>query len=326
MLRLNGFQKSRGNSTIKSNLQLPNMSLTQFSMVEELAFLVKDNLPCKHLVLSMEDMLVEFLQKETSLNEVLELEPMNPYNRLLLHRLADIFGFSHQSTGEGDDRHLVLKRCEETSIPSILVADLLWEHDDYHSPITSQLLTRLQDSSTGIVIFSANIHILSGTNVETQSSRVSLEDREAAYFAARKRIFSTDNADMASLAKERPRNNPVVAQRMIAHALGQRIKQPNNVLNKVKNQSNGQTSLEAHQKSNREQHLDGKLPQNLETEASTNVTVSSAKKHDTKVPVHNLKEERTGAAKRMFANALRMHPAKDTVLSKGDQSKPTDKS
>ncbi|KAL8252812.1 hypothetical protein R6Q59_036505 [Mikania micrantha] len=288
------------------------MSLTQFSMVEELAFLVKDNLPCKHLVLSMEDMLVEFLQKETSLNEVLELEPMNPYNRLLLHRLADIFGFSHQSIGEGDDRHLVLKRCEDTSIPSILVADLLWEHDDYHSPITSQLLTRLEDGSTG-------------TNVETQFSRVSLEDREAAYLAARKRIFSTENADMASLAKERPRNNPIVAQRMIAHALGQRIKQPNEVFNKVKNQSNGQTSLQAHQKSNSEQHLDGKVPQNLETQASTNVTVSSAKKHDTKVPVHNLKEERTGAAKRMFANALRMHPAKETVISKGDQSKPTDK-
>ncbi|MFS7897928.1 putative R3H domain-containing protein [Helianthus anomalus] len=92
------------------------MSLTQFSMVEELAYLVKDNLPCKHLVLSMEDMLVHFLQNETSLNGVLELEPMNPYNRLLLHRLADIFGFSHQSIGEGDDRHIVLKRCEDTSM------------------------------------------------------------------------------------------------------------------------------------------------------------------------------------------------------------------
>ncbi|KAD4584660.1 hypothetical protein E3N88_22261 [Mikania micrantha] len=315
------------------------MSLTQFSMVEELAFLVKDNLPCKHLVLSMEDMLVEFLQKETSLNEVLELEPMNPYNRLLLHRLADIFGslllqchpmvlieigfeglyglgFVGCLTWSSQGHCLLLlgqiliKTFVLRFRPSILVADLLWEHDDYHSPITSQLLTRLEDGSTGIVFFSA---------------KVSLEDREAAYLAARKRIFSTENADMASLAKERPRNNPIVAQRMIAHALGQRIKQPNEVFNKVKNQSNGQTSLQAHQKSNSEQHLDGKVPQNLETQASTNVTVSSAKKHDTKVPVHNLKEERTGAAKRMFANALRMHPAKETVISKGDQSKPTDK-
>ncbi|KAK9053665.1 hypothetical protein SSX86_024739 [Deinandra increscens subsp. villosa] len=295
--------------------------------VEELAFLVKDNLPCKHLVLSMEDMLVEFLQNETSLNKVLELEPMNPYNRLLLHRLADIFGFCHQSIGEGDDRHLVLKRCEDTSIPSILVADLLWEHDDYQSPFTSQLLTRPEDGSAGI-------------KVETLSARVSLEDREAAYLAARKRIFSTGNDDMESLAKERPRNNPAVAQRMIAHALGQRVKQSNEGIcnkdatgyrrkpsNEVKNQSNSQTSLQARQKSNGQQLLSRKVTQNLETEASTNVTtVSSAKKRDTNVPQHNLKEERIGAAKRMFANALRMHPAKDTILSKRDQIMQTDKS
>lgn len=102
-----------------------------------------------------------------SANGVLQLEPMNSYNRLLLHRLADIFGyfyfsnhvivdlpnvldhfhgwlpdiyffclvdvlahifltfvddnvpslrFSHESVGEGEDRHLVLERCPETSM------------------------------------------------------------------------------------------------------------------------------------------------------------------------------------------------------------------
>lgn len=79
---------------------------------------------------------------------------MNSYNRLLLHRLAEIFGyhsvkfssmqvdfkflflfllkflshfplfdssitgarFLHESVGEGDDRHLILQRCPETSM------------------------------------------------------------------------------------------------------------------------------------------------------------------------------------------------------------------
>ena len=64
-------------------------------MVEELAFLVKDNLPCKHLVLTMEESLVNFLQDDSSGSDgVLELEPMNSYSRLLLHRLAEIFGYS----------------------------------------------------------------------------------------------------------------------------------------------------------------------------------------------------------------------------------------
>ncbi|CAN1746444.1 hypothetical protein LINPERHAP1_LOCUS2796 [Linum perenne] len=72
------------------------MSITQFAMVEELAFLIRDNLRSKHLVLAMEDTFVNFLQHDTSSDGVLELEPMDPYNRLLLHRLADIFGDLHE--------------------------------------------------------------------------------------------------------------------------------------------------------------------------------------------------------------------------------------
>ncbi|KVI07925.1 Single-stranded nucleic acid binding R3H [Cynara cardunculus var. scolymus] len=290
------------------------MSLTQFSMVEELAFLIKDNLPCKHLVLSMENMLVDYLKDDTSLGEVLELEPMNPYNRLLLHRLADIFGFSHQSIGEGDDRHLVLKRCEDTSIPSILVADMLWDHDEYQSP------------------------------VETVFARASLEDREAAYLEARKRIFSTE-AEMEGLTKERPRNNPIVARRMIAHALGKRIKQSNQGIcakdateyqeptDEVQNQKcqNGSSgsSLQTRPKSNGQHRFTGsdqKVPQNLDVKPSTNVAVSGARKCDTNFPKHSLKDEHIGAAKRMFAHALRMHPSKETILSKSSQTKQADKS
>ncbi|KAI3724210.1 hypothetical protein L2E82_35980 [Cichorium intybus] len=287
------------------------MSLAQFSMVEELAFLVKDNLPCKHLVLSMEDMLVDFLHDDTSLDEELELQPMNPYNRLLLHRLADIFGFSHQSIGEGDDRHLVLKRCEDTSVPSILVSDMLWEHDEYHSPITSQLLSRREDDSHG-------------TKVETLSARVSLEDREAAYVAARNRIFSTEDADVASLDKNRPRNNPVVARRMIAHALGQKIKQSNQQpTNQLKSQTVG-PSLQTRPKSNGQTKIYSikKVPQKRDNEPNTEITLASARKCDT----INLKEEHIGAAKRMFANALRIHSTKDNVLSKSTQMKQADKS
>ncbi|XVF06933.1 hypothetical protein REPUB_Repub06bG0093800 [Reevesia pubescens] len=119
------------------------MSGTQFAMVEELAFLVKDNLPCKHLLLSMEEAFINFLQDDTSSDGILELEPMNSYNRLLLHRLADIFGFAHESIGEGDDRHLVLERCPETSIPSILVSDILWQCDEPQSlPTSCHILTR----------------------------------------------------------------------------------------------------------------------------------------------------------------------------------------
>ncbi|MCO5579408.1 hypothetical protein L7F22_033263 [Adiantum nelumboides] len=55
---------------------------------------------------------------------------------------------------------------------------------------------------------------------------MSFEERQAAYLAARERIFSTDLCDSVSephAATPRPRSVPVVARRMIAHALGKRI-------------------------------------------------------------------------------------------------------
>ncbi|XP_057462703.1 uncharacterized protein LOC130752854 isoform X3 [Actinidia eriantha] len=126
------------------------MSMTEFAMIEELAFLVEDNLPCKHLVLSMEESFVNFLQDNPSSDGVLELEPMNAYNRLLLHRLADIFGLSHQSVVEGDDRHLILERCLETLIPSVLVSDLLWQYDELQLPTTSHRLLKRNEASPGM--------------------------------------------------------------------------------------------------------------------------------------------------------------------------------
>lgn len=47
------------------NLRLM-FKLLRCSQVEELAFLVKDNLPCKHLVLTMEESLINFLQDDSS--------------------------------------------------------------------------------------------------------------------------------------------------------------------------------------------------------------------------------------------------------------------
>ncbi|PNX74117.1 R3H domain protein [Trifolium pratense] len=120
-------------------------------LVEELAFLVKDNLPCKHLVLTMEDFLVNYLQTEedTSSDGILELKPMNSYNRLLLHRLAEIFGFAHESAGGGEYRHLILERRPDTSIPPILVSDILGTYDEPQSLVTSHQILRRKEASPG---------------------------------------------------------------------------------------------------------------------------------------------------------------------------------
>lgn len=62
-------------------------------MAGELAWLIKDNLPCKHLILSAEETFINFLETSICSEDILELAPMVSYHRMLLHRLADIFGF-----------------------------------------------------------------------------------------------------------------------------------------------------------------------------------------------------------------------------------------
>ncbi|KAL3838551.1 hypothetical protein ACJIZ3_023142 [Penstemon smallii] len=291
------------------------MSTTEFAMVEELASLVKDNLPCKHLILSMEEALVNFLQDVTSLDGVIELEPMNPYNRLLVHRLADIFGFSHQSVGEGEERHLLLERCPETSIPSILVSDLLGQFDEVQSPMVFDVLRRKE--------------VIQGQKANNPSG-TSLEERETAYFAARERIFSADISE-AELVKQRPKNNPVVARRMITRALGQ--------TNKATNHELSISDTKAYERTNKDSKIqimdEGTIDSsnNLDTKLSSdstskvpqqrnNLTIKEGKELS-KIQENHLREEHMGAAKRLFANALGIN-RRDVHVSKCQETNKTD--
>ncbi|KAI3987415.1 hypothetical protein MKX01_042419 [Papaver californicum] len=286
------------------------MSVTQFAMIEELAFLIKDNLPCKHLVLSIEEVLVDFLLNDTSLDGVLKLKPMNPYNRLLLHRLADIFGFVHVSVGEGDDRHLILERCLESSVPPILVSDILWQHDEYPSPTESHQILRRKDT-------------LPASKTSTLSTKSSLEEREAAYLAARQRIFTEDDSEIKESVTPKPRNNPEVARRLIVTSLGLRVSS---------NSSGGVTSATHNGPDQKNQKLSGR--ENCVTHAAISERKSERKiqkkpagsdKSVNGVPPpngrmrqapseDNLKQEHLGAAKRLFANALRLNGKTDIAI------------
>ncbi|XP_075081639.1 uncharacterized protein LOC107800659 isoform X5 [Nicotiana tabacum] len=267
--------------------------------VEELAFLIKDNLPCKHLILAVEETLVNFLLDDTSSSGVLELEPMNPYNRLLLHRLADIFGFSHQSVGEGEERHLVLERCSETSVPSILISDLLWQYDELQSPRTVDVIYRRKEGSEESKV----------EETPTPIFNISLEEREEAYLAARKQIFSGDQGETRQCMKDRPRKDPMVARRMIAHALGQRIRPSNlEILHanteeceektkdvNIQHKDEGRINL------GKQTHMEVKTPPAKYPDSGGS---STQVKKEGKVNKESIREEHIGAAKRIFANAL----------------------
>ncbi|XP_021681484.2 uncharacterized protein LOC110665585 isoform X2 [Hevea brasiliensis] len=278
------------------------MSVTQFAMVEELAFLVRDNLPCKHLMLSMEESLVNFLQDDTCADGILELEPMDPYSRLLLHRLADIFG------------------------PSILVSDILFQYEESQPLTTSHQLLRRNNAPPVLKAKSPSF--------------LTLEEREAAYLAARERIFSMNEEEMKEPQKQKPRSVPVVARRMIAHALGQKISpwnqdasvknckghevqttelnvpdknkiDPNSGLEGLKEASvqpvKNIDPLRKAKSNNHDCNASSPAQRNLPHEPFGRSSTNGSSRNRVK---EYSKEEHLGAAKRMFANALGLQSTK----------------
>ncbi|XP_042015400.1 uncharacterized protein LOC121763444 isoform X3 [Salvia splendens] len=253
---------------------------------------------------------------------VLELEPMNSYNRLLVHRLAEIFGFFHHSVGEGEDRHLVLERSPETSIPGILVSDLLLQYGEMQTPMCYDVLRRKE--------------VLPGQKVDPVCGP-SLDERETAYFAARQRIFSEDACD-SNLIKERPKKDLVVDRRMITRALGQaeheltkeseelvvedvkikhtdksNIMSSNNIkTNPLSGKHPRACTISKINKSSELKVMDGssKEPQ----QKNNSKDGESLEELKSNSPDNHLRQEHMGAARRLFANALRMQ-RRDVNLS-----------
>lgn len=171
----------------------------------------------------------------------------------------------------------------------------------------------------------------------------SLDERETAYFAARQRIFSEDACD-SKLVKERPKKDPVVAHRMITRALGQVDKGRKHefassetkecgqmVVEDVKNKwTNSSNKMETNS-------LSGKNPRActmMSKVCKSNVMDGWGKEAQQKncsnllakvkeeSPGNYIRQEHMGAAKRLFANALRNHPM-DLNLSKTHKGKET---
>ncbi|CAA6667952.1 unnamed protein product [Spirodela intermedia] len=283
--------------------------MAEFSMVEELAFLIKDNLSCKHLVLSVEEMLIDFLQNNTSLDGIIELEPMSPYHRLMLHRLADIFGFAHESVGEGDDRHLVLQRCQtHQCIPLVLVSDILLQYDEYQPPTSSAQILKRKGSTPA-----------NKARVASSAPLLPVEEREAAYLAARERIFSLYDDCKEEPVTPKPRTIPVAARRMIAHALGQRISSSVNASGLSDSAVGSQEGSSSQRVGSQERkanvhvsHSEMKEQRKAPIKASEGSGFLGTGSEEQDVGVRSLERERAGAARRIFANALGLGSARNS--------------
>uniref|UniRef100_A0A453E1E5 SUZ domain-containing protein n=1 Tax=Aegilops tauschii subsp. strangulata TaxID=200361 RepID=A0A453E1E5_AEGTS len=197
--------------------------------------------------------------------------------------------------------------------PPVLVSDVLWNYDDSDGPSASLMLARnetdLQKTHEPEDVQNAisleSLHLKTDTPVSkplqqsVPPSAASLKEREAAYRAARERIFSSHEAKGNDTSAAKSRHVPAVAQRMIAHALGKRVEDPTEraALVKGKELVNGRTSPTSKEAVKHNSSSPGGGPyRNPSTRSRPTPTVSA----------ETLKKEQTGAAKRMFAHALRL--------------------
>lgn len=172
----------------------------------------------------------------------------------------------------------------------------------------------------------------------------SLDERETAYFAARQRIFSGYACD-SKQGKERPKKDPEVARRMITRALGQADKGTKHEFASNDTEECGQMVVEDVKikytdSSNKMEtnSVSGKNPRastttskvcksemmdgwTKEAQQENNSNYLAEVKKESPGSNH-IRQEHMGAAKRLFANALRNCP-RDVNLSKTHESKET---
>ncbi|KAI5422837.1 hypothetical protein KIW84_046022 [Lathyrus oleraceus] len=216
--------------------------------------------------------------------------------------------------------------------PPILVSDILWQNDEPQSLISSHQILRRKEASPVL-------------HKNTTSVQQTLEERKAAYLAARERIFSMSLEDAKEPDEQKPRSVPVVARRMIAHALGQRIntKNPSELVTKDRVLPD---ELNAQGKSDHTKDSEvSLLRRNSRTRNSSSSTsnATSPNKRNDQTPVNknllqlsqdgkqrqsvskeHMKKEHLGAAKRMFAHALGVPSVKDGSVPRsgnGEKSK-----
>lgn len=187
------------------------------------------------------------------------------------------------------------------------------------------------------------------SEVKSPSVQQSLEEREAAYLAARERIFSVDLGEVKEPVKQKPRSVPVVARRMIAHALGQKMTstdqvttsndfggsggkpdesniqnkdttQPHSIVEALQESlSLSDKNINMHdkvKKSNPNIRASSARENKAADKVSSSMSGSQSRRDRNGANEDYYKKEHLGAAKRLFSHALGMQSGKDSFLSK----------
>ncbi|MCP4755866.1 MAG: hypothetical protein GY866_33815 [Proteobacteria bacterium] len=128
-------------------------------------------------LIQYEEKLIEFLNSD---EEVLGLEPMNSYYRRLIHGLAKQFKFESRSEGEAKDRHVVLAKTANITMPPRIERKepVVWNFADREflvDPLRKEVEVFLgKDGSVGVYDESQNTDVIAKKKVRSGAFKIKM--------------------------------------------------------------------------------------------------------------------------------------------------------
>ena len=124
----------------------------------------------EELIAEINEKLVRFIKSDET---HLQLEPMNSFRRRMVHKIGTQYKLTSESTGEGINRSVSLRKTELTEIPENLIQNIVIDRGIeifYAKPGTEIVLRK--DGSFGIAINERETRILDRRIAEDGEFRI----------------------------------------------------------------------------------------------------------------------------------------------------------
>ena len=124
----------------------------------------------EELIAEINDAIVRFIKSEET---QLQLEPMNSFRRRMVHKIGTKYKLTSESTGEGINRSVSLRKTEQTEIPGNIMQNNVIDRgiEIFYSKPGTEIVLR-KDGSFGIVLNERETRILDRRPVEDGEFRI----------------------------------------------------------------------------------------------------------------------------------------------------------
>ena len=124
----------------------------------------------EELIAEINDALVHFIKSEET---QLQLEPMNSFRRRMVHKIGTRYKLTSESTGEGINRSVSLRKTEQTEIPENIMQNNVIDRgiEIFYSKPGTEIVLR-KDGSFGIALNERETRILDKRPVEEGEFRI----------------------------------------------------------------------------------------------------------------------------------------------------------